>query len=58
MGYFEPDAEQDLIMDEFRKMSNQDKPYLSELIYQSGKRVQFNNFRFQKQREGIATCGR
>ena len=47
-GLFMVDEQQDLIDPRFKSRSNQDQPYLSELIYKSGRKVEYNDHKFQK----------
>lgn len=42
----------------FRKISNQDYPHLSFLLYNSNYDLSFNEHQFQKKLKNIQTCGR
>lgn len=55
-----PDTQLKHISVEFRKESNQDVPYLSTLLYEAGSKysLSYNEFQFQKLKEGVADCGR
>lgn len=53
-----PDGSLDKIDIRFRKDSNQDYPYLSELLYKSPYHLTYNEFKFQKHDRKIKTCGR
>ena len=53
-----PDEELLKIPENFRKESNQDKPHLSCLLQKSGKKLVYNDFRFQKKEPNVNTCGR
>lgn len=57
-GEFKPDEEQDFIHPSFKRQSYQDQPYLAELLYQSGRKIEYNDYPFQKFADGINTCGR
>lgn len=53
-----PDDELSFIKYKYRIKSNQDLPYLSQLIYDSGYNVEYNEFALQKKIHDINTCGR
>ena len=55
-GY--PDDSLKYIPDHFRKVSNQDYPYLSWLLINSPYELSYNEHKFQKQEKDIKTCGR
>ena len=57
-GTYEPDVELDEIDNHIKKITNQDFPYLSQLIYDSRYPVEFNNYQFQQYGDDIQTCGR
>jgi hypothetical protein len=57
-GIERPDDELELISKNFREISYQDQPYLSDLLHKSGKEIQVNDHQFQSYGEGINTCGR
>lgn len=54
----EPDTELDKVPDDVKEITNQDYPYLSKLIYDSGLPIEYNNYPFQELHEDIKTCGR
>lgn len=56
-GYF-VDDELDFIPENFRKISNQDYPHLSYLLYKSPYSLSYNEFNFQKLAKNVNTCGR
>lgn len=53
-----PDKELDVIKDHVKEITNQDFPYLSKLIYESGLPIEYNNYQFQQYNKDIKTCGR
>lgn len=54
-----PDDELNFKMDPyFRKISNEDYPHLSYLLYNSPYKLSFNQYQFQEKLKDIATCGR
>lgn len=55
-GY--PDDSLKHIDKQFRKKTHQDKPYLSYLFMKSPYNLHFNNYKFQKHKSNIKTCGR
>lgn len=55
-GY--PDDSLDFISDKFKKQSNQDQPYLSQLMLDSPYDLTYNEFPFQKVGKNIKSCGR
>jgi hypothetical protein len=55
-GY--PDDCLDFIPKKYRKKSNQDYPYLSKLLLDSGYDLDFNEYKLQSKNNNIATCGR
>lgn len=57
---FKPDSELSLINMDFRKQSNQQYPYLTYLLYKSGKQIEYNHHKFQKISNSTQynTCGR
>jgi hypothetical protein len=57
-GDSQPDDELEQINMKFRKESNQYYPYLTKLLYESGYPVEYNDYKFQKHRDDIKTCGR
>ena len=52
------DDELKYIPQNFRKVSNQDYPHLTALMYQSPYKLSYNNYEFQKMKKGYNTCGR
>ena len=42
----------------FRKISNQDYPHLTALLYNSKYNLSYNQYPFQKLKDNIKTCGR
>lgn len=61
--FFDPygislDNEFSFIPNKFKKESNQDYPYLTQLIYNSGYKVRYNQYRLQKGDNNINCCGR
>ena len=54
---YAPDNELGFIPDEFKGISNQNKKYLLNLLYNSGENINFNQHNLQKERDA-ATCGR
>ncbi len=57
-GTFKPDEELDNINVSFKRQSKQDYPYLRRLLYDSGYRVEYNNYPLQSEDPEVATCGR
>jgi hypothetical protein len=57
-GIFKPDEELDNINVTFKRQSKQDYPYLRRLLYDSGYRVEYNNYPLQSEDPEVATCGR
>lgn len=55
-GY--PDTQLKFIPENFRIISNQDIPHLSYLMFFSPYELSYNQYRFQKYRKDIKTCGR
>lgn len=55
-GY--PDDSLKKIPKEFREISNQVVPYLSQLMVDSGYDLSYNEFKFQSDGKNINTCGR
>lgn len=61
--YFNPyggkiDNSLDYISKKFKKQTNQFFPYLSKLMYNSSYNLNYNEFKFQKKKPDIKTCGR
>lgn len=57
-GNNEPDQELNLINDNIKKITNQDYPYLTKLLYESDYPIEYNNYKFQEHHRDIKTCGR
>lgn len=53
-----PDEELNMINDEVKEITNQNYPYLSQLLYDSNYPIEYNNYKFQEHKKGINTCGR
>lgn len=53
-----PDNELNMIKDDVKQITNQDYPYLSQLLYDSGYPIEYNNYQFQEHGQGINSCGR
>lgn len=53
-----PDDEFKYIPKQFQKVSKQNYPYLTNLLYKSGMPVEYNNYKYQKKGGNIKTCGR
>ncbi len=63
LEFFDPygiiiDDELNYISKEFRKASNQDYPYLTELLLKSKYKITYNHHQFQAYNTNINTCGR
>lgn len=59
-GYM-PDSEIKFIPEYFRKISNQDYPHLTALLYDAAKKgykVEYNEYKYQSKISKIRTCGR
>lgn len=57
-GNNEPDEQLEHINKQFKKQSNQDYPYLTKLLYESGVPIEYNDHKFQRLASNIKTCGR
>ena len=57
LGYV-PDDELEFIPKHYRDVSNQDHSYLLWLLRNSGKHIEYNEVPLQKDKPGVATCGR
>lgn len=55
---YTPDSELKEINYNFREESNQVRPYLAELLCNSDKEIEYNNYKFQELKDNIKTCGR
>lgn len=53
-----PDDQIRFIPEHFRKMSGQDYPHLTSLLYKSKLPIDYNDAKLQKSEKDIATCGR
>lgn len=53
-----PDSQLDKIRDIVKYQTNQNYPYLTKLLYDSNKPIEYNNYKFQKRENDINTCGR
>ena len=53
-----PDSSLSKINNGIRKVTNQDFPYLSKLLYESPYELFYNEFQFQRKSRDIKTCGR
>jgi hypothetical protein len=53
-----PDSQLDKINKLVKYETNQDYPYLSKLLYESEKAIEYNNYQFQEKKNDINTCGR
>jgi hypothetical protein len=63
LEFFDPyggplDSQIDHIPEPFRRQSHQDVPYLSYLLVDSPYRLSYNQYQFQKLKEGVKDCGR
>jgi hypothetical protein len=61
--FFDPygmfiDDQLEFITDEFRKESNQEKPILSKMLYDSPYKIVYNKSQIQKYSNDISSCGR
>jgi hypothetical protein len=61
--FFDPygtyiDDELENISGDFRKRSDQLFPHLTKLLFESGKPIEYNEYKFQKKGTNINTCGR
>lgn len=53
-----PDDEIDFVPKQFKKLNYKKLRYLSKLLYESKKRIEYNEVPLQSDEEGISTCGR
>ena len=53
-----PDQELKYVSKEENEKFHQDNPYLTALLYTSGKQIHYNNYAMQKMDNNISTCGR
>jgi hypothetical protein len=54
----EIDDELDFIENEFKKMSKQNYPHLTSLLYECPYQISYNHYPLQKKDKNIKTCGR
>lgn len=58
-GRYKPDDELKFIPKQFAKISKQDYPYLTKLLYDSGYEIEYNDHKYQSYKNlDISTCGR
>lgn len=55
---FVPDDELNFLPKDLRDDMNSDHRYLTQLLYKSGKRIEYNQYQLQKKSPKIMTCGR
>jgi hypothetical protein len=55
---YSPENEISVISPEFRKYSDQERGYLLKLLYEQPQEVHYNNYRLQKIKKNINTCGK
>lgn len=55
---FIPDDELNFLPFDLRDDLNSNYRYLTKLLYESNKRIEYNEHQFQKREQGINTCGR
>lgn len=53
-----PDDEIKFIPEHFRKISNQDYTHLTALLLQSSYQIHYNDYKLQKHKNDVKTCGR
>lgn len=53
-----PDEELNQISNKVKEITNQNYPYLTKLLYESGLPIEYNNYQFQEHDRNIKTCGR
>lgn len=53
-----PDDQLAFIPEHFRKISKQELPHLTALLWKSGKEIEYNDHKLQKDASDINTCGR
>jgi len=53
-----PDKELDHVKSNVKIITNQDYPYLTQLLYDSKYPIEYNNYQFQQHADDINTCGR
>ena len=63
LEFFDPygmkiDEQLEFIKPEFRKQSNQDYPYLADLMMRSKYKLQYNDKKLQIRNNDVSTCGR
>ena len=55
---FKPDQELTFAQKQFRDENNMDHTYLLKLLYDTKLPIEYNQFKLQKEHQGINTCGR
>lgn len=55
---FIPDDELKFLPYDLKEELNSDYRYLTKLLYESNKRVEYNEHQFQRRADGVNTCGR
>lgn len=53
-----PDTQQKFIKKDINEYNKQDLKYLLDLLYSSEKNIEYNQYKLQKFKKGINTCGR
>ena len=53
-----PDTQLNFVPPDLKDELNSNHNYLIKLMYESGKKVEFNQYQFQKREPDVATCGR
>ena len=53
-----PDSQLKFVPPDLKKELNSNHNYLIRLLYNSGKKVEFNQYQFQKREPDVSTCGR
>lgn len=53
-----PDTQQQYIKKDINEYNKQDLKYLLDLLYSSGKNIEYNQYKLQQFKKGINTCGR
>ena len=53
-----PDNELNFLHKDLRNDLNSNHKYLTELLYNSNKRIEYNEYQLQEKKSGINTCGR
>ena len=55
---YSPENEISIIPIQFKRESNQERGYLLKLLYNQPQEIHYNNYRLQKIKKGINTCGK